>query len=161
MGRMIFLDRPMRKSPRISNFDYARDNYYFVTICTYDKRCIFGSINSISRYGKIAAESIRNLSGRYSGVKIDKFVVMPNHVHIIIIIGCNNKFEQNPSLEQVVGLYKSGVSREIHKLNSDISVWQRSFHDHVIRNQADYERIWSYIDTNPIRWEKDCFYTEG
>ena len=155
------MDKPVRKSPRIPFFDYSRDNYYFITICTHDKKCIFGSVNSVSRYGQIAADSIIEITKHYSCVKIDKFVVMPNHIHMIIIIGCNNSSEENPSLEQVIGLYKSGVSREIHKLEKDIPVWQRSFHDHVIRNQADYERIGSYIDTNPMRWEKDCFYMEG
>ena len=154
------MDRPIRKSPRMIDFDYSGDHYYFVTICTQDKQCLFGTVREHSRYGKIAADSIRDIPGHYSSVKIDKYVVMPNHIHMIVVIGCENREEQKPSLEQVIGAYKSGVTRKIRISSPDMEVWQRSFHDHVIRNQKDYERIWGYIDTNPMRWEKDCFYME-
>lgn len=149
---------PVRKSPRMSFFDYSSSQYYFVTICTHEKKCIFGSIKNLSRYGQIAADSIAQISTHYFGVTVDKFVVMPNHIHMILVIGCDNEKKRNPSLDQVIGAYKSGVSREIHKIRDHFPVWQRSFHDHVIRNQKDYERIWSYIDTNPVKWETDCFY---
>ncbi|MBQ6999446.1 MAG: transposase [Oscillospiraceae bacterium] len=149
---------PVRKSPRMSFFDYASSNYYFVTICTHEKKCIFGSVQNRSRYGQIAADSIVQISAHYSSVAVDKYVVMPNHVHMILVIGCENRNEKNPSLEQIIGAYKSGVSRMIYKTGEKFPVWQRSFHDHVIRNQKDYERIWAYIDTNPMRWETDCFY---
>ena len=149
---------PVRKSPRMSFFDYASSHYYFVTICTHEKKCIFGYTDNLSRYGQIAADSITRISAHYSSVAVDKFVVMPNHIHMILIIGCDPDKKENPSLDQVVGAYKSGVSREIHKIGYTFPVWQRSFHDHVIRNQKDYERIWAYIDTNPMRWETDCFY---
>ena len=62
--------------------------------------------------------------------------------------------------EQVIGQYKSGVSREIRKIDPEFVLWQRSFHDHIIRNQKQYEKIWMYIENNPLRWEKDCFYIE-
>ena len=154
------MDKPVRKSTRIPYYDYSKDNYYFVTICTHEKKCLFGSINAYSRYGKIAADSILNLPLHYLGVRIDKFVVMPNHIHMIVMIGCNEEKIRNPSLNQIIGLYKSGVTRMVHEFAPDEVIWQRSFHDHVIRNQQDYEIIWSYIDTNPMRWEKDCFYVD-
>ena len=154
------MDKPIRKSPRMSNFDYSGDHYYFVTICTQDKQCLFGTVQEHSRYGKIAADSIRDIPGHYSCVKIDKYVVMPNHIHMIVVIGCENREEKKHSLEQVIGAYKSGVTRKIRISSPDMQIWQRSFHDHVIRNQKDYERIWGYIDTNPMRWEKDCFYMD-
>ena len=152
------MDRPVRKSPRMSFFDYTGSHYYFVTICTHEKTCIFGYADNLSRYGQIAADSITHISKHYSSVTVDKFVVMPNHVHMILVIGCDSDKRRNPPLYQIVGAYKSGVSREIHKIGDIFPVWQRSFHDHVIRNQKDYERIWEYIDTNPMRWETDCFY---
>lgn len=154
------MEKPVRKPTRIPYYDYSSDNYYFVTICTHEKKCIFGSVKELSRYGKIAADSVVDIPIHHSGVRIDKYVIMPNHVHMIVIIGCGNCKEKNSDLNQVIGLFKSAVTRKIHETDHDIQVWQRSFHDHVIRNQKDYERIWGYIDTNPMRWDKDCFYVE-
>ena len=154
------MDKPVRKSTRIPHYDYSKDNYYFVTICTHEKKCIFGTVKMLSRYGKIAADSVREIPLHYSGVKIDKFIVMPNHIHMIVIIGCDNTSETKPDLGQVIGSFKSGVTRKIHETAPDERIWQRSFHDHVIRSRKDYEKIWSYVDTNPMRWEQDCFYAE-
>ena len=82
---------------------------------------------------------------------------MPNHVHAIVAIEGEN---QRHRLDTIIGLYKSGVTREIRKEIPNIQIWQRSFHDHVIRNQQQYEKIWTYIDNNPLKWELDCFYTD-
>ena len=154
------MDKPVRKPTRIPNYDYSKDNYYFVTICTYEKKCIFGTVREIGRYGKIAADSIDTLSSHYSNVSIDKYVVMPNHIHMIVVIGCKIEISDNPTLSQIIGAYKSEVTRLIHQSAPNEQIWQRSFHDHVIRNQRDYERIWNYIHTNPMRWDKDCFYVD-
>ena len=154
------MDKPVRKPTRIPNYDYSKDNYYFVTICTYEKKCIFGTVREIGRYGKIAADSIDTLSSHYSNVSIDKYVVMPNHIHMIVVIGCKIEISDNPTLSQIIGAYKSEVTRLIHQSAPNEQIWQRSFHDHVIRNQRDYDRIWNYIHTNPLRWDKDCFYVD-
>ena len=154
------MDKPVRKPTRIPNYDYSKDNYYFVTICTYEKTCIFGTVREIGRYGKLAADSIDTLSSHYSNVSIDKYVVMPNHIHMIVVIGCKIEISDNPTLSQIIGAYKSEVTRLIHQSAPSIQIWQRSFHDHVIRNQRDYDRIWNYIHTNPMRWDKDCFYVD-
>ena len=151
------MELPKRKSPRIPRYDYSSPNYYFITICTRNKQCIFGSIKEKSKFGEIVEACILELKEHYSYIHVDKYVVMPNHVHMILILDSKN---EKVSLNTVMGQYKSGVSRRIHRIDPDLMVWQRSFHDHVIRNQSDYERIWSYIDTNPMRWDKDCFYVE-
>jgi REP element-mobilizing transposase RayT len=124
-----------------------------VTICTHEKACIFGSPERQNPLGNIAVRGLLEVQSHFSDIKIDKFVVMPNHVHAIVVLQGNDV-----KLPVVIGQYKSYVSREIHKLQPGIPVWQTSFHDHVVRNQADYERIWAYIDTNPARWMDDCFY---
>ena len=144
-----------RKSPRIPGYDYSSSNYYFITICTQKHRCIFGSPNCLNQMGIIAETEIMNLSVHYETVLIDKFVVMPNHIHMILVIeeGLNN-----PNLNQIVAQYKSGVTRKIREIFPDIRVWQRSYHDHVIRDQKGYEKIWTYIENNPLKWEEDCFY---
>ena len=99
-----------------------------------------------------------NLSSHYEKVLIDKFVVMPNHIHMILIIGDG---ENNPNLNHIIGQYKSGVSRIIHEFAPDKKIWQRSYHDHVIRDQKGYEKIWMYIENNPLKWEEDCFYQKS
>ena len=141
-----------RKSARIPNYDYARDNYYFVTICTHNRRCIFGKPNC---FGIIAEQEIKQLPKHYDSVKIDHYVVMPNHIHMIVVL---DKADQN--LNQIIAQYKSGVSRRIHQLKSDMDIWQRSYHDHVIRDQKSYENIWLYIEANPMNWNNDCFYID-
>ena len=78
---------------------------------------------------------------------------MPNHVHAIIVLT-----DDKTKLSDVVCSYKSYVTKKIHELQPDMKVWQSSFHDHVIRNQQSYEKIWLYIEGNPMNWDKDCFF---
>ena len=86
---------------------------------------------------------------------MDRYVVMSNHIHALIRIEADN---QNQSLSSVVGSYKSAVSRKIHTISPNVSVWQKSYYDHVIRTEESYLNIWKYIDENPIRWENDEYY---
>lgn len=145
-----------RKSPRISYYDYSRENYYFITICTHERHCYFGSIHAKSWIGELAEAHLRQIPNHYTDVSVDKFVVMPNHIHMILVIQSGGKW----SVEQIIGQYKSGVSRQARKKYPSLCLWQRSFHDRVIRSQKDYERIWLYIEGNPLCWKKDCFYLE-
>ena len=87
-------------------------------------------------------------------VEIDKYVVMPNHIHMIMVLKNGNTANVN----QIIGLFKSGVTREVRDTYPDMDLWQRSYHDHVIRDRAGYEKIWNYIEGNPSKWEEDCFY---
>lgn len=148
-----------RKSTRIPNFDYSCENYYFVTICTHEKECLFANQNQLNEFGRIAQEDMRSLASHYNYVVVDNFIVMPNHVHAIIQI--HGSRQKKNDLNMIVGSYKAGVSRKIHKLQPDLMIWQRSFHDHVIRNQQEYEKIWQYIQFNWQKWEQDCFYSKN
>ena len=145
-----------RKSARIPNFDYSSNNYYFVTICTYHRRCLFGAPSRLNWMGNLVQEEIQKISSHYQSVGMDHFVVMPNHIHMIVILG-----ENAPDLNQVMAQFKSGVTRKIRERNPDILVWQRSYHDHVIRDQKGYETIWNYIEGNPMNWDKDCFFIDA
>ena len=80
---------------------------------------------------------------------------MPNHIHGIFVLE-----EGAPNLSAVIGQYKSYVSRQIRLRMPGVKVWQSSYHDHVIRDQKAYEKIWLYIDSNPLNWEKDCFFAK-
>ena len=150
-----------RKTPRLPGYDYATHNYYFVTICVHDKKCIFGKPDQVNQLGQIAQHYMQQIEKHFPNVKVDNYIVMPNHVHAIIIIGADLKENGFPSLSTVVGLYKASVSKKIHKIYPNLKVWQRSFHDHIIRDQRGYERIWEYIQYNSQKWEEDCFYKES
>lgn len=145
-----------RKSPRLKHFDYATPTMYFVTICTHEKRCIFGQPSQLNEYGKIARSDIDQLNEHYPFVHIYHAVVMPNHVHLLLGISSDHKTAA--TLSSIISAYKAGVSRKIHLSDPAITVWQRSFHDHIPRNNESLEKIWHYIDDNPIKWEMDTFY---
>ena len=119
-----------------------------------NKKCIFGKSNQINEFGRIAGDFIEKITEHYPNVFVDKYVVMPNHVHMILYLSAGSSV----SLSQIIGQYKMAVTKQIHKRDKDVIVWQRSFHDHVIRSRQSYEKIWEYIDNNPKKWELDCFY---
>ena len=89
------------------------------------------------------------------GIVIDKYVIMPNHLHMIVILE-DTGGDGTPPLQNVIGQLKSFTTNKFNK-----TLWQRSFHDHIIRGEEDYQKIWEYIDTNPMKWEFDCFYTDN
>ena len=148
---------PKRKSPRMKGFDYATPTSYFITICTHEKRCLFGSPNLLNQYGLLARQTVLELPVLFPCVSIDHFVVMPNHVHLLLTINAGDA-RSFPSVPTIVGTYKSRVSRLIHQHKPDINVWQRSYHDHVPRNEKSWQAIWNYIDENPFHWENDVMY---
>ena len=148
---------PKRKSPRIIGYDYATPNYYFITICTHEKRCIFGGPEKLGPYGQIAWENLLQIPQHFPGIKVDKAVVMPNHIHAIMVVTSENS---RNDLTVAVGQYKMSVTKAIRSIDKGIKVWQRSFHDHVIRDQQRYEKIWTYIHYNPQKWKEDGFYVQ-
>jgi REP element-mobilizing transposase RayT len=101
-----------RKSTRLPGYDYSRINYYFVTICTHNKSCIFGTIKQLNEIGEIAKYEMNKITSQHQGVYIDNFIIMPNHVHAIVVLEYDNKEGKKPRLDNVIGLYKSGVSRK-------------------------------------------------
>ena len=146
---------PVRKNPRLRGYNYATPNYYFVTICTHNRKCLFWSDGKRNNLGQIAHDAVMQIPVHFPKNRVDQFVIMPNHIHMILVVEPGGV-----DTSVVVGSYKSYISREIHRFCPQLKLWQVSYHDHGIRNQKQYERIWSYIDTNPMRWEKDCFYVE-
>ena len=152
---------PQRKSPRLEDYDYFLEGGYFVTICTVDKKYLFGSIrNSImhlSDAGQIAQDRWAMIPEFYPSVTLSDFVVMPNHVQGILFLSAS--YDKQPVLSNIIGGYKSGVTRIAHQTTDLTStLWQVRFHDHIIRNEPDLNRIRDYVQTNPARWEADTFY---
>ena len=142
-----------RKRNRIEQFDYTSQNGYFITICTKDKKCTLGKIENgniiLSAYGIIVENKLKNIKTIYRDVEITKMVVMPNHIHFIILI--ENTGAAN--LSKVVQQFKGAVSKEAKQ-----SIWHKSFYEHVIRNETDYLRIWEYIDENITKWDLDEYH---
>ena len=118
------------------------------------KSCIFGEPRQLNTFGRIARDAFSLIQDHFSDIRVDKFVVMPNHVHAImeVLTGQND-------LSMAVGHYKAFITKKIRKIQPGYVVWQVSFHDHIIRNREDHRRIWNYIDGNPQNWEKDCFFS--
>jgi len=172
--------RPVRRSPRMQGYDYSQEGAYFATICTHNREQFFGVIQNselhLSTIGKIAFEDWQMITSHYSNVELDSFVVMPNHVHgIIFLVGAelippagNQSVSKYGFLSQVIAGYKAGVTRRANKLDDQTvrinpaptksTIWQRSFHDHIIRNEAELNRIREYVMNNPALWEQDRFY---
>lgn len=145
----------VRKNPRLKDYDYALGGYYFITICTENKKHFFGEIveetMKLNEIGKLVQRNIEKLEEIYNSIKIDKFVVMPNHLHIIIIIDK----ETDLTIPRIIKQYKEWITKTIKK-----SIWQKSYYDHIIRNEKDYYRIWKYIDENILKWSLDKYYNE-
>lgn len=154
-----------RKPNRLPNFDYSTPGAYFITICTKDHKCLFwenvgASIArpqkpKLSDWGNIVAVAIRKIPTCYPAVSVDHYVVMPNHIHLLLQINTDEDGRAMPAprISTIVQQLKGIVTKQIGS-----SVWQKLFHDHIIRGKQDYLKIWEYIDNNPLRWEEDCFY---
>ena len=113
----------------------------------------------LSVYGKIVNDEIIKSNEIYNYIKVEKYVIMPNHIHLIINVqNVDRGTSRAPSrTNEIIPSFISMLKRFTNKKCGE-KIWQRSFHDHVIRNQADYNRIWEYVDTNAIKWESDCYY---
>ena len=165
---------PKRKAMRLKNFDYSSTGAYFITICTHNRKCmlsqIVGAIHEspetvLTEYGKIVDEIIKNVSARCE-VTIDRYIIMPNHVHLLVIITDSEELRairESPLrgrsvISKAIGYIKMNASKEIHTRFGKINLWQRGFYDHIIRGKEDYEEHLKYIDENPMRWYYDELY---
>ncbi len=160
MGR---LSKPRRRSLRLPTFDYSQSGAYFVTICSIKKKCIFGAIidmeMQLNENGKIVGASWKEIEKHFPTVKLDQFIVMPNHLHGIIILqpACPEVGIKAVSLSTIIGLFKSNSAKRINELRgtTGAGVWQRSFYEHIIRNQESLDEIRQYIANNPYNWPQD------
>ena len=153
---------------RLSHFDYSQPGYYFITICTKNHhpilrrgaQCAPAPLPPLTSAGLAAERFLLEIPVHYPMISVDHYVVMPNHVHLILVItaghiGTDGRTVCAPTVSRVVRGWKEAVTKQI-----GVSIWQKSFHDHIIRNETDYLRIWNYIDTNPAKWREDCYYND-
>ena len=148
------MELQQRKPNRLRNFDYSQNGYYFITVCTTQKQKILCQIVGDdahivpTKYGIIAEKFIKTIQG------IDKYVIMPNHIHLIVKNENGTMWASSPTVSQKIRSFKILVTKELQK-----PIFQRSFYDHIIRDEDDYLRIWEYIDTNPAKWSENKYYT--
>ena len=162
------LNRHQRRSIRLPDYDYSQPGAYFVTLCAHERETLFGDVVDdvmrLNDYGEIVVAVWDDLPGHYSHVELDAFVIMPNHVHGIIVIADNavgarhaSPLQSRPTLGIIVGSYKSAVTKRINELRHTpgVSVWQRNYYEHVVRSEHELNTIRAYIQNNPLRWALD------
>lgn len=161
---------PKRKKNRLENFDYGAGYSYFITICTNNRERILSSIvgegsslPQLTRSGEIIKSLIENVPTKYSNFSVDYYVIMPNHIHLLITVHNDGRENPSPTVSSFVGWFKYQATKQINDLmdKKGTKLFQRSYYDHVIRNRSDYDQVSKYIWENPINWENDELYKEG
>jgi REP-associated tyrosine transposase len=146
---------PIRRHPRRRSHDYTQPSAYFVTTITYARKSLLGSVGRygvrLTPFGEIVRKYLLAVPKQFPGTTIDTFVVMPDHVHAIIILSVFA--DRRSALSQVVGWVKQRASRDIHLSGyaADTPVWQRSFHDRIIRDATAFNHARRYVSANPAR----------
>ncbi len=153
-----------RKPNRLQDYDYGKNGAYFITICVKDRhemlwkpvgaRIAHPHEQTLSDIGEVVNTAIQNIPAIYSNVRVDKYVIMPNHIHMILTIANDHgRAMRAPTISIVVNQMKGYVTKQI-----GFTIWQKLFHDHIIRNEQEYREIWNYINQNPQKWQEDCYY---
>lgn len=165
------------ESIRLKNWDYSNNGYYFITICTKEKEHFFGNIIDgkmiLNDIGKIINDEWYKSEKMRPNIILDEFIIMPNHIHGIIIINnemnnavnhvethCNaslqpHNADKKNNLSNIIRGFKSSSTKLIHILGFNNFAWQPRFYEHIIRNEKSLQKIRNYIITNPINWLKD------
>jgi REP element-mobilizing transposase RayT len=175
-------ERHHRRSIRLTGFDYSAPGSYHITICTHARECLFGEITNglmqANAHGEVALTCWHSIPSHFPNVRLDAFVVMPNHIHgIIVIDGIVAETRdveathasplpnvprgpQQASIGAIVGSYKSAVTRRVNAMRGTPGwpVWQRNYYEHVIRDEDEFYRIVAYIEENPRRWADDEYH---
>ncbi len=163
------MDLSVRKSLRLQKYDYSSVGVYFVTICLARRSTLFWDIPGdsvgancvrppsfpfLSDAGRLVCTEIEHLDSVYDGVSVDKFCIMPDHIHLLISLSAVATGER-PELSRIIKQFKGCVSKRLGR-----SVWQKSFYDRIMRDEAEYWDTWQYIDRNPEQWEQDWLSRE-
>ena len=160
----------VRRHPRLKGYDYSQNGAYFVTVCTKDKTCILSKVVGrgftpaeiiLTELGQLVEQQLLLLQERYPFLSVIKYAIMPNHIHAILDFNGEKTGAKmagvNPrsTLSDVICAFKSLTVRSAGR-----KIWQTSFHDHIIRDEADWLTHWRYIEDNPLKWADDDYYQE-
>ncbi len=173
----LFKNKYKIKSIRLPHWDYSSCGGYFVTICTKNRECFFGNVSNkkmkLSQIGEIANKYWNEIPKHYKNVSLDEYILMPNHIHGIVIIeqliptvetphcgvstntkNPHHKPQWKPnSLGSIICQFKSITTKHVRSIGSPNFSWQSRFHEHIIRNDNDLNRIRKYIKNNPLKWK--------
>jgi putative transposase len=148
-----------RRNPRLAGRDYSAAGVYYVTICTLNKHEVFGSVAGaavqLSTIGNIVDQEWSRLAESFKHLRLDVHVVMPNHLHGIIVL--QEPSEKRITLGNIVRHFKANTTSRVRRELGDPEAcnWQRNYHDHIIRSTVDLDRIRRYIIENPANWDRD------
>jgi REP element-mobilizing transposase RayT len=159
---------------RLKEYDYSQAGAYFITICTRNRECLFGEITdgqmALNEIGQIVNDEWKRLSGRFFNINTAIYQIMPNHIHGIISVGATLAValpragtSPAPTIGGIVGAYKSLADKQCRRLFSEKNekmpaLWQRSFYEHIIRDDEEYRRVAEYIVNNPVNWAEDSLW---
>ena len=154
---------PIRQHSRLPQYDYSHAGSYFVTIRSFSGRPVFGYVDDglvrLSPLGFVVRRCWLDIPRHYGAVTTDQYVVMPNHVHGILLMDTSDRTDaasSRPTLSTIVGSFKSAVTREWHGATGETeAIWQRGYYEHVIRRNESLDRIRQYVVNNPVRWSLD------
>ena len=153
------INLPNRKTIRLADYNYSTPGAYFITICTANREKLFWSdrrgelcspVNvPLSDIGIIVNNEIQKLNSVYDAIRVDKYCIMPDHIHLIISINTDEsgRTQFAPTISRVIKQFKGSITKKVGQ-----PIWQKSFYDHGIRNQQDYNEIWQYIENNPRKY---------
>ena len=190
MHQNLYQNKFKIKSVRLNNYDYSQNGYYFITICTKDKELFFGDVIDekvvLNKVGSIAYQHWEEIPKHFDNVLLDEYIIMPNHLHgIIVICGGDAVVEtrhasslrgkkyigQHPqmskispqakSLPVIIGSYKSACTKKIRQKLDVSFAWQSRFYDHIVRNEKSLDKIRNYIRNNPLKWDLDRDLSEN
>ena len=158
-----------RKRNRLNKYDYISNGLYFLTICTNEKQKLRGDIVGggaydapkveLSNYGKVVEKYILS-SNKIRSVTIDKYVIMPNHIHLLVFVENILDDKVSGSFANATIPHMVSTLKRLCNAETGENIFQRSYHDHIVRNEQDYQRIWEYIETNPQKWKLDRYYSD-
>ncbi len=177
---------PKRKNIRIPEYDYSQNGYYFITICTKHRQKILSKIVGVgvpddplqkhtnnkmqiydipkiqlTKNGIIVEEYIKSINKTYKDIKINDYIIMPNHIHMICIIekqengSSRTPTPTNAKIPFLISTFKRLINKRCNQ-----SIWQRGYYEHVIRGESEYLSILEYIENNPLKWEEDIYNTK-
>lgn len=165
--------KTIKKKPnRLKDYDYSQNGAYFVTICVQNRKPVLSRISvaeglappeiHLLPFGKIAQAQLSDLQNRFRNLSIDNYVIMPNHIHILMRLdSIGGASPSATTLSDVICAFKSLTTRECKQIAPIEKLFQRSFYDHIIRDGYDYQIRWQYIDDNPVKWCEDSLYIEN